>query len=244
MRALILAAGRGSRLGARTQDRPKGLVELGGRALIDWQLAALRAAGIEQIALVRGYRGERMPYGLTYYENARWQHSSIATSLACAREWLAQDTCIVGYADLVYPAQAVLRLSAATGAIATLYDRHWLALWRRRFADPLLDAERFRLDAAGELLEIGGRAAHVEEIEGQYMGLTKLAPSGAARLLACYDGLAAAERERLDLTALFALALRAGVRIHAQHYDGWWCEIDGESDLELAEQIVREAAAR
>ncbi len=58
MRGLILAAGRGSRMVAATADRPKGLVELGGTALLDWQLAALRGAGIQEIGLVRGYRGE------------------------------------------------------------------------------------------------------------------------------------------------------------------------------------------
>ena len=58
MKAIILAAGRGSRMKNLTDDRPKCLVELRGKALLDWQLAALREAGIEQAAIVTGYRRE------------------------------------------------------------------------------------------------------------------------------------------------------------------------------------------
>ena len=44
-------------------------------------------------------------------------------------------------------------------------------------ADPLSDAETFRIDASGELLEIGGKTGKIEDIEGQYMGLLKFTPT-------------------------------------------------------------------
>ena len=56
MRAVILAAGRGSRLGHLGSDRPKCLVQLEGRPLIERQIAALRRGGADEIAVVRGYR--------------------------------------------------------------------------------------------------------------------------------------------------------------------------------------------
>ena len=52
MKDIILAAGRGSRMKNLTADRPKCLVELRGKALLDWQLEALRAAGVTEIAIV------------------------------------------------------------------------------------------------------------------------------------------------------------------------------------------------
>ncbi|PYK48280.1 MAG: nucleotidyl transferase, partial [Verrucomicrobia bacterium] len=58
MRALILAAGRGSRMGDLGDDRPKCLIELQGRPLIERQITALRRSGVEEIGVVRGYRAE------------------------------------------------------------------------------------------------------------------------------------------------------------------------------------------
>ena len=58
MKAIILAAGRGSRMQNLTQKQPKCLVNLRGKALLDWQLEALRAAGISEIAIVTGYKRE------------------------------------------------------------------------------------------------------------------------------------------------------------------------------------------
>ena len=65
MKAIILAAGRGSRMKNMTDERPKCLVELGGKPLLEYQLTALRQAGINEIAVVTGYRRELLVgYGL------------------------------------------------------------------------------------------------------------------------------------------------------------------------------------
>ena len=58
MKAILLAAGRGSRMGSLTQDMPKCLTPLHGKPLLEWQLKALREAGCNSIGMVRGYRAE------------------------------------------------------------------------------------------------------------------------------------------------------------------------------------------
>ena len=55
--------------------------------------------------------------------------------------WLRAHDCIVSYADIFYTGETVKRLAAAGGDLAMSYDPDWLALWSRRFADPLSDAE-------------------------------------------------------------------------------------------------------
>ena len=60
MRAILLGAGQGTRLRPLTDDRPKCMVEVGGRPLLDWQIRALRAAGVDDIVLVRGYSRSRI----------------------------------------------------------------------------------------------------------------------------------------------------------------------------------------
>lgn len=251
MRGLILAAGRGRRLGPVGADRPKCLVPVGGRPLLHWQMEAFARAGIREIAIVRGFAGAKIDVAATYVENPRWEVTNMVTSLGCAADWLGGADTVVSYADLVYPARAIERLAAphATDGsrapfpwpdIALLYDPAWRALWQRRFADPRSDAETFRLAADGRsLFEIGARAGDLDEIEGQYMGLLRLTPAGSARILAEHAALEPAQRDRLDMTGVLRRLLRAGTSIGAVAYDSWWCEIDTDGDLAVAEQIVR-----
>jgi len=242
MRGLILAAGRGSRMGAATRDRPKGMVALCGRPLIAWQLDALGRAGVEEIAVVRGYRGDALPFAVTYLENPRWAETSIASSLACAERWLAAGPTIVSYADIVYPPELLHRLIEARGDLVLAYDTNWLELWRRRFDDPLEDAETFRVDERGFVREIGGRPGSLAEIRGQYMGLFALSPRGSARLLGRFHALEGRERDRIDMTGLLGLLVREGEAIRTVPFDGWWCEVDSPADLLLAEEIAERAS--
>ncbi len=116
MRAIILAAGRGSRMGRLCAHQPKCLTILAGKSLLDWQLAALRAAGIQDLAVVRGYRLEKLTApGLKYFDNRRWKETNMVSSLACADKWLSEETCIVSYADIVYHADIIKNLADADG---------------------------------------------------------------------------------------------------------------------------------
>ena len=58
MKAIILAAGRGRRMGRMTRSLPKCLLKIGGMTLLDRQIHALRGAGIREIGIVTGYRRE------------------------------------------------------------------------------------------------------------------------------------------------------------------------------------------
>jgi choline kinase len=115
------------------------------------------------------------------------------------------------------------------------YDQEWLPLWRDRFADPLEDAETFRLRDNGALQSIGDHAAEVTDIEGQYMGLLKISPAGWRRIEVILDDLPKARRDRLDMTSLLQLLLEDGAEINATPTRGRWCEVDSETDLRLYE---------
>jgi choline kinase len=241
MRAIILAAGRGSRMGQLGDERPKCLVEFGGKPLIERQVAALRGGGAKAVGVVRGYRAEmiKLP-DLTYFQNERWAETNMVMSLATAAEWLKAGPVIVSYADIFYRHELVRELAAASGDIVVTYDRAWRSLWSRRFVDPLADAETFRADASGRLIEIGNKTSSIDEIGGQYMGLLKFSPHGwrdVEMLLATLD---AQTRDRLDMTGLLQRLLRRNVAIGTIGTDGQWGEIDNPSDLALYERMAKD----
>lgn len=229
-RAIILAAGRGSRMGSMTAEQPKCFTHLHGRRLLDWQLAALRGAGIADIAIVRGYCGDKFVEPVYYFDNPRWAQTNMVQTLAAAHEWLAADDCIVSYSDIFYSAETVRRLSTHPESLAISFDPDWLIIWRRRFADPLQDAETFRRHPDGTLAEIGLRSDSLDAIEGQYMGLLKLTPASWRSIAALLEEMGSAA-DKLDMTSLLRHGLARGWRIGTVPVAGAWGEVDSADDL-------------
>ena len=241
MRALILAADRGSRMGPLTLHQPKCLTVVDGRPLLHWQVAALRRAGLTQFAIVRGYlAGTLNDPAFTAFNNPHWSETNMVRSLACADAWLQADTCLVSCADIVFHPDVVKTLAAAPGDIVIAYDRMWKQLWSERFDDPLSDAETFRTRADGQLVEIGGRAGSFNDIKGQYLGLLKFTPAGWRQAQASFDKLPPAQLDKLDMTGLLKRLLTEGVPISTAPVDGRWCEVDSAEDLHLYEGLLNE----
>lgn len=240
MKAIILAAGRGSRMGGLTAEQPKCLTPLAGRPLLDWQIESLRAAGADSIAVVRGYRAETLSRpGLHYFQNARWSETNMVASLLSADSWLGGDICMVSYSDIVYRPDIAASLARAGGEIAITYDVDWLELWSDRFENPLLDAETFVTDETGRLVEIGARAASVEEIRGQYMGLLRFTPNGWRTVRGYLGRQEQSIVDRMDMTSLLRRLIAEGVSIHTVPVHGGWYEVDTETDLALYEARAR-----
>lgn len=235
MKAIILAAGRGSRMKSLTDERPKCLVELRGKPLLEWQLESLRAAGISDIAVVTGYKRELLAgRGLSEFHNPRWAETNMVSSLACAESWLQGEPCIVSYSDIFYSPVAVQSLINCEATLAVTYDPNWLQLWTERFGDPLLDAETFRLSATHTLAEIGNKPQSVDDVQGQYMGLLRFTPEGWAEVVRLRSELSPQQRDSMHMTNTLQRVIDAGrVPIEAVAYTGEWGEVDSSEDLSV-----------
>lgn len=240
MKAIILAAGRGSRMKELGDQLPKSLIELRGKPLLEYQLQALRKAGIDEIALVTGYRNELFAeYDLVEFHNARWADTNMVSSLSCAENWLRTEPCIVSYSDIFYEVSAVTSLMKNRDELAVTYDPNWLELWTLRFGNPLLDAETFRFNSEHRLSEIGNKPETEDEIEGQYMGLLRITPKSWAEILRLREELSSADRDSIHLTAILQLVLEAGkISITAVPYLDKWGELDSLTDLLLYERLL------
>jgi choline kinase len=236
MKAVILAAGRGSRMKRLTDECPKCLLELNGQPLLKWQIEAIRQAGIEEIGIVTGYKREMLVNcGLFEFHNDDWAKTQMVSSLCCASEWLEQTSCIVSYSDIFYEFYAVQSLMECNAEIAMTYDTSWLQLWEKRFGDPLLDAETFRLNKDGTLAEIGNKPTSLAEIEGQFMGLLKFSPEGWSIFKKIWENLPHEEQLKVQMTEMLQkINSKYKRKIKPIAYKMNWGEIDNENDLKLS----------
>jgi choline kinase len=234
MKAIILAAGRGSRMKGLTEHNPKCLVELAGKTLLAYQLAALLEAGITEIGIVTGYRREMLTsFGLTEFTNERWSETNMVASLSCAEKWLQEGECIVSYSDIFYHVSAITSLLETQADIAITYDPNWLDIWQNRFEDPLSDAETFRLNDDNELLEIGQQPQSTEQVQGQYMGLLKFSPKGWRVVERLLHSLPTNQQDTIHMTGMLQKVIENHVLpIKAIPYLERWGEVDSEEDLE------------
>ncbi|AZD82633.1 transferase [Pseudomonas chlororaphis subsp. aurantiaca] len=238
MKAVILAAGRGSRLKDLTAALPKPLARLAGKPLLEWQLQALENAGVDEVHLVSGYCSEALEgYGQSRLYNPHWASSNMVRSLMRADALLSSEPTLVCYGDIVYRPDIVRDLMASQAPLSITYDLDWWDLWSARSDDPLSDAESFR-QQAGRLLGIGEKVTSREEIEGQYMGLLKFTPEGWSQVRALLSGMSDPQIDKLDMTSLLRALLQAGTAITTVAIRGGWVEVDNQTDIALYEQRI------
>ncbi|MEI7493888.1 MAG: phosphocholine cytidylyltransferase family protein [Alphaproteobacteria bacterium] len=236
MKAIILAAGRGSRMGSLTADQPKCLTVVHGKSLIEHQINALSEAGIKEIAIVTGYKSEMLrSYGTYHFHNPRWEETNMVSSLLCAKEWLDESDCIVSYSDIFYGSQIIKDLIACKDDIAIAYDPNWLELWSKRFKNPLDDAETFRIDDNGFVTEIGQKASSVEEIQGQYMGLLRFKKG---IFLNCTKKNSDEVLEKIDMTNFLCKLIQSAFKIIGIVNIELWGECDNQQDVFIVDQYM------
>lgn len=248
--AVILAAGRGSRLGPLTDNAPKCLMQLAGRSLLEHHVAALRETGLERIEVVTGYQAAQIQrLMLPTVHNPDWERTNMVASLLCARDALRSERdLIVGYGDIVMEPKVVAALLDAPGDIATVIDQDWLSLWQQRSESPISDAETLRMTADGRITEIGGKPRSLDEIQGQYIGLTKFTRAGKDMLATFVNSVrGGATRlprplETAHFTDLLQGLILAGHEVRAAKIRGGWLEIDTREDLALYEHGLQDGS--
>lgn len=241
MKAIILAAGRGSRMKEKTEILPKCLTNLWGKTLLEWQIKALTNAGISEIGIITGYHAEKIEYkGITYFHNENWENTNMVATLLKAESWLAKDDCIISYADIIYTETAIKKLIQDKSDISLVYYTKFLELWKNRFENPLDDIESFKIDEKQNLIEIGNKAKNLQDIEGQYMGLLKFSTSGWKKIREAMKESLPKPIEKIDMTSLLSHLISCGISIRAIPYDELWIEVDNQQDLLLYQNWSKE----
>lgn len=248
MKAVLLAAGEGKRLKSCGTNRPKCLIELGGKPLLTYQVEVLRAAGIGDLTLVTGYQRSYLEgLGFRTIPNPRYAETNMVASLLCAEPLLdGREDVVIAYADILYEPRVIEALCQCAAPLAITVNTDWRRLWKVRMENPLSDVETLKLDASGNIRELGRTPASYEEIEGQYMGLIKVRADTASRFVAHFRGLDPNRRYggrppiQMDMTSFLQSWIDAGNPLRAVPVAGGWLEVDTDSDLELYRRLFQE----
>lgn len=238
-RAIILAAGRGSRMGSQTENKPKCLTILNGKSLLEWQLNSLKQAGIDDVELVTGYKSNLLQqYVSRTHLNPEWANTNMVTSLFCAPPFNG-DT-IISYSDIAYSHDHVLAIRNSKHDIVITADLDWLKLWSLRFENPLDDAETF-VFRENNLVSIGEKTDDLNEIQAQFMGLLKLSQKGWLSLFKVFQEFSDDQRRKMDMTSLLGHLLERKIPVFIEFINGKWCECDTYSDVLIYEQSLEDS---
>jgi choline kinase len=256
-RCILIAAGRGKRLGPHTEEIPKCMVDVAGRPILGWVWRALEAVGVDELVVIRGYRGDvletfvrQLVPRAVFVDNDDWQTNNVLLSLAHARAYLDQPTYLT-YSDIVFT-PAVARAAAASRAeIGLVIDREFRTIYEGRTEHPLDEGEVADLRPDGAVARVGKRALPPADAIGEFIGLSRLGARGAQLAGDALDQLArryagrddepfqrAARYRNAYLTDLWQELIDGGERIDPILIDGQWREIDTGQDLDRARQLL------
>jgi phosphoenolpyruvate phosphomutase len=252
VKAVILAAGFDSRLMPLVADRPKAMLEVKGKSILERQVDALQQCGVRQIAVVRGYKKEQMTLpNVRYYDNDAFEESGELESLLRAGAELSSPV-VVMYGDILFDRNILERLLQSGDDIALVCDRSWpdtregresseadLVIESpapRRHHRFLADAHPVRITAIGQQIDAGQATA-------EFIGMAKLSARGCQILGEVYREL----RERVDgpvhesptlrtakLTDLLHEVARRGHAIASVGVYEGWLEVDTFDDYRRA----------
>ncbi len=242
MKAIILSAGQGSRLGHMTDDRPKCLIEFNGRSLLDRQLDTLAASGVGEAVVVTGFHDELVDAAIERRRQAGegpavrtrfnpfYKVADNLGSLFMVRDELAGD-CLVWNGDTLVSAALMAKVVGnRRNGICVTVDR------KGKYDED--DMKVVRDEADGRLRAIGKRIA--QGVNAESIGLLAFRAGGAERFRAAIDK----AMRTAEGTTIWYLRV-----IHhlAQDSDVWtldikgeeWGEVDFPEDLASAEALAK-----
>jgi choline kinase len=237
MKAIILAAGQGTRIRSVHGEHPKCLIEVDNTTILDHQLEALSMAGIDEVAIVVGYekeqiithvKSEKRVVGqrVRFFESTAFGITNNIYSLWLALEWLRGDSFIVLNADVVFDPEILSAAVHSSAAISMVVD----PLWRDETMKVIIEDDH--------VIQMSKKISR-EEFSGTYIGITVFSKSIQDRFFRTMNELISDGRVNGFFNVAVQKLADEGVRIGYTSTEGLaWAEIDDPLDLTFAQQNV------
>jgi len=242
LNAIILAAGEGKRLGHLTKNKPKCMVNLFGKTMLEWQVSVFKKCGISDITVVTGYKAEMIDLpNLEFFHNKNFETTNMVESLFCALKKLNEST-IVSYGDIIFGKNVLNSLIESENNFSVVVDKQWKKYWEMRFDNPLSDAESLKIDHDGNITSIGQKVKEIDDIEGQYIGLMKFQNDGLTTIKEFYQKIKNQSKNNPNpinpdiafkqsyMTDFLQGLINSGHKLKAIEIENGWLELDSIND--------------
>ena len=243
-KALIIAAGLGSRLKKHTENLPKCMLDFGGKTLLQRQIDAYNKNNIKDISLIRGYKKEKINYkGLRYFENKDYKNNNILNSIFYA-EKIINGNIIISYSDILFDPIVVQRTIESNHDISVVVDIDWRGYYVGRKDHPISEAENVIFNSNNEVEKIGKINTGNEDVHGEFIGMIKLSNRGAETFKEHFHRLKkiywnkpfqrAQIFQKAYLTDFIQELVDIGIKVHCVIIESGWKEIDTVEDYKKA----------
>lgn len=235
MKAVILAAGQGTRIRSVHGEHPKCLIEVDDTTILDRQLEALSMAGINEVSIVVGYEKEQV---IAYVGSRQWRHkiqfienpafalTNNVYSLWLAIEWLRGDSFVVLNADVIFDPFILKTAVQPYAPISMIVD----PLWRNETMKVVIEDDRV-IRMSKKIRE--------EEFSGTYIGITVFSKSIQDKFFRSLTDLISVGRVNDFFNVAVQELADEGVHVGYTSTEGLaWAEIDDPLDLKFAQQTV------
>lgn len=238
MKAIILSAGRGKRLMPLTRENPKCLIPIAGRTVLDWQLWALEAAGVEEAVVVTGFGAPRVDWEIATHRRSRlrartlfnpmYDRADNLVSCLMARQEMDEDFLLLNGDTLVEPAivRRLLRSADVLASVAVVHKSSY-------------DADDMKVRSGLGWLDHIGKDLRPDGVDGEAIGMSLYRGDGPEVFVQALGQVARQPdaHRRWYLSAVELLAHRGLVRTTPM--DGLdYAEIDYPQDLVRARGLV------
>ena len=245
MRAIILAAGSGLRLGQHTKDVPKALLDLNGKSILERQISLLREHGVNEIFVVIGYKREKhILKDIEYIFNPRYSETEQLASMMVARTKIFDDVLVI-FGDIIFDSQILQQILASNDDIAIAIDLDWEKSYNERPDNSKSLADKVLLNQK-KILRISTKETSLDienQTVGEFLGVIKLSANGSRTIIKKYEELEkshvgrfhdANSLEKAKLADILQELIDSKIEISFIPVNGKWCEIDTPKDLERA----------
>lgn len=239
MIVIILAAGKGNRLYPYTKNKPKCLVTYKKKSIISHQLNIFKKTHIRKIYLVSGYKSSKIKFKrIIKKKNFDYKSSNMVYSLfKFANLFNGKRDIIISYGDIIFKKKIIQKLINEKNDLSTIIDLGWLSYWKKRFANPLTDAETLKTDSKNFITEIGKKTKYYKDIEGQYIGLTKVKKEISKKVLKIWNSLNRKHNKNkiknLYFTDFLGILIKNKIKLKAVYVNRGWLEFDQPKDLNM-----------
>ena len=245
MKAVILAAGQGTRLKKYTENIPKGMLSFMGKTIIERQIEMYRKCGIEDIIVVRGFAANKISYkGIRYYMNEDYANTNMVESLMAAKDEFDDDM-IVSYSDILFEEKMLKTMMESLADFAVAVDDDWKKYWQKRYGKVDFDTESLSIDADENIVELGLENPKLEDIDARYVGLLKFSKKGLEYIERIVENAylnfedkpwqqSGKTVRKAYMTDLLNAVIESGEKVKAVHFCNGWIEFDTNEDYENA----------